>query len=80
MPGVRFAIFSTAWVRACGADGVTVIKSEDLRGALEQAIKNNRPCVIDVHVDANLRPPATGTWQLPPIPFKEPVFGKPWMA
>jgi len=69
-----------AWARACGADGVTVTKSEDLRGALEQAIKNNRPCVIDVHVDANVRPPSTGTWQLPPIPFKEPVFGKPWIA
>ena len=69
-----------AWARAAGADGVTVTKSEDLRDALEQAIKNNRPCVIDVHVDANVRPPSTGTWQLPPIPFKEPVFGKPWVA
>ena len=69
-----------AWARACGADGVTVTKSEDLRGALEQAIRNNRPCVIDVHVDANVRPPSTGTWQLPPTPFKEPVFGKPWIA
>lgn len=69
-----------AWARACGADGVTVTKSSDLHGALEQAIRNNRPCVIDVHVDANVRPPSTGTWQLPPIPFKEPVFGKPWVA
>jgi acetolactate synthase I/II/III large subunit len=69
-----------AWAHACGADGVTVTKSEDLRGALEQAIRNNRPCVIDVHVDANVRPPSTGTWQLPPIPYKEPIFGKPWIA
>ena len=69
-----------AWARACGADGVTVTRSEDLRGALAQAIKANRPCVLDVHVDANVRPPSTGTWQLPPIPFKEPAFGKPWIA
>ena len=69
-----------AWARACGADGVTVTKSEDLRGALEQAIRNNRPCVLDVHVDADVRPPSTGTWQLPPIPYKEPLFGKPWVA
>ena len=69
-----------AWARACGADGVTVTKSEDLRGALEQAIRNNRPCVLDVHVDADVRPPSTGTWQLPPIPYKEPIFGKPWIA
>lgn len=69
-----------AWARAAGADGVTVTRSEDLRGALDQAIRNNRPCVIDVHVDANVRPPSTGTWQLPPIPYKEPLFGKPWVA
>jgi len=50
------------------------------RSALEQAIKNNRPSFIDVHVKANVRPPSTGTWQLPPIPDREPVFGKPWIA
>jgi acetolactate synthase-1/2/3 large subunit len=69
-----------AWARACGADGVTVTKSEDLAGALQQAIRNKRPCVLDVHVDAEVRPPSTGTWQLPPTPFKEPQFGKPWVA
>lgn len=69
-----------AWARACGADGVTVTKSEDLRGALEQAIKNRRPCVLDVHVDDKVKPPSTGTWQLPPTPYKEPLFGKPWVA
>jgi len=69
-----------AMARACGADGVTVKKSEDLRGALEQAIRNNRPCVLDVHVDDKVKPPSTGTWQLPPTPFKEPQFGKPWVA
>jgi acetolactate synthase I/II/III large subunit len=69
-----------AWARACGADGVTVTKSEDLAGALQQAIKNQRPCVLDVHVDAEVRPPSTGTWQLPPTPYKEPAFGKPWVA
>lgn len=69
-----------AWARACGADGITVTKSEDLRGAIELAVKNRRPCVIDVHVDADVRPPSTGTWQLPPIPYKEPIFGKPHRA
>jgi acetolactate synthase-1/2/3 large subunit len=69
-----------AWARACGADGVTITKSEDLAGALQQAIRNKRPCVLDVHVDAEVRPPSTGTWQLPPTPFKEPAFGKPWVA
>jgi acetolactate synthase-1/2/3 large subunit len=31
--------------------------------------------VLDVHVDAEVRPPSTGAWQLPPTPHKEPVFG-----
>jgi acetolactate synthase-1/2/3 large subunit len=69
-----------AWARACGADGVTITRSEDLAGALQQAIRNKRPCVLDVHVDAEVRPPSTGTWQLPPTPFGEPAFGKPWVA
>jgi acetolactate synthase-1/2/3 large subunit len=69
-----------AWARACGADGVTITKSEDLAAALQQAIRNKRPCVLDVHVDAEVRPPSTGTWQLPPTPYKEPAFGKPWVA
>ena len=67
-----------AWARAAGADGITVSKSEDFKGALEHAIAANKPYLIDVHVDANVRPPATGTWALPPIPHKEPVFGEPY--
>jgi acetolactate synthase-1/2/3 large subunit len=69
-----------AWARACGADGMTVKKPADLRAAIQQALKNRRPCVIDVHVDANIRPPSTGTWQLPPLKGAEPVFGKPYVA
>lgn len=69
-----------AWARACGADGMTVKRPQELAGAIELALKNRRPCVIDVHVDANVRPPSTGTWQLPPIPYKEPIFGKPHVA
>ena len=67
-----------AWARAAGVDGVTVSKSEDFKGALEHAVAANKPYLIDVHVDANIRPPATGTWALPPIPHKEPVFGEPY--
>ncbi|HUC62227.1 MAG TPA: thiamine pyrophosphate-binding protein [Alphaproteobacteria bacterium] len=64
-----------AWARACGVEGLTVTKSQDFKGALEHAIKLGKPCLLDVHVDANVRPPATGTWALPPTPYKEPVFG-----
>lgn len=75
--GERYNPDFAAWARACGADGITVTRSEDLAGAVETALRNRRPCVIDLHVDADVRPPSTGTWSLPPIPFKEPAFGKP---
>ena len=65
-----------AWARAAGAEGLTVTKSQDFAGALEHAVKSNKPFLLDVHVDAEVRPPATGAWQLPPTPYKEPVFGE----
>jgi acetolactate synthase-1/2/3 large subunit len=65
-----------AWARAAGVEGLTVTKSQDFKGALEHAVKLGEPCLIDVHVDANIRPPGTGAWALPPIPHMEPVFGK----
>ena len=66
-----------AWARACGVEGTTVTRSEDFKGALETAVKSNKPALIDVHVSAEVKPPATGAWALPPIPHKEPVFGAP---
>ncbi len=66
----------TAWAKASGVDALTVSKSEDFRGALDHAIKANKPFLLDVHVDAEVRPPSTGAWQLPPTPYKEPVFGQ----
>jgi acetolactate synthase-1/2/3 large subunit len=65
-----------AWARATGVEALTVTKSEDFRGALEHAVKANKPFVIDAHVDADVRPPSTGAWELPPTPHKEPVFGQ----
>jgi len=67
-----------ALARACGAEGYTVTRSEEFSGVLEHAVNLGKPCLIDVHVDANIRPPATGTWALPPIPHNEPVFGAAW--
>jgi acetolactate synthase-1/2/3 large subunit len=65
-----------AWARAAGVEGLTVTQSRDFKGALEHAVKLGKPCLIDVHVDANIRPPGTGAWALPPIPHMEPIFGK----
>jgi acetolactate synthase I/II/III large subunit len=65
-----------ALARACGADGIRVERPGDLEGALEHALKAGGPFVLDVHVDRDIRPPSVGTWQLPPTPYGEPVFGK----
>jgi acetolactate synthase-1/2/3 large subunit len=65
-----------ALARACGADGIRVERPGDLAGALEHAIKANAPFVLDVHVDRDIRPPGVGTWELPPLPYGEPAFGK----
>jgi acetolactate synthase-1/2/3 large subunit len=68
-----------AWARAAGVAGFTVTKSEEFKGALDHAVKLGKPCLIDVHVDANIRPPGTGAWALPPIPAKEPIFGSKYV-
>jgi len=68
-----------AWARAAGAAGGPGAKSEDFKGALEHAVAAGKPYLIDVHVDAEVRPPATGTWALPPLPHKEPIFGAPFV-
>ncbi len=68
-----------AWARAAGVEAMTITKSEDFRGALEHAIKANKPFLLDVHVDAEIKPPSTGTWQLPPTPYREPAFGERWL-
>ena len=62
--------------RGPSSSSVTVSRSQDFKGALEHAVKSNKPFLLDVHVDAEVRPPATGAWQLPPTPYNEPVFGE----
>jgi acetolactate synthase-1/2/3 large subunit len=68
-----------AWAKATGVEALTIARSQDFKGALEHAIKANKPFVLDVHVDAEVRPPSTGAWELPPTPYKEPVFGQRWI-
>jgi len=67
------------WAKAAGVEAMTVSKSQDFKGALEHAVKANKPFLLDVHVDAEVKPPSTGTWELPPTPYREPAFGKRWL-
>ncbi|MBI5628496.1 MAG: thiamine pyrophosphate-binding protein, partial [Candidatus Rokubacteria bacterium] len=64
-----------ALARACGVDGIRVETAADLAPAIEHAIKAGAPFVLDVHVDRDIKPPAVGTWALPPLPHGEPAFG-----
>ncbi|NQW01782.1 MAG: thiamine pyrophosphate-binding protein [Rhodospirillales bacterium] len=66
------------WAKAAGVASYTVTRSQDFADVLKQAVQLNKPALIDVHVDADIRPPGTGAWSLPPIPPKEPIFGGPW--
>ena len=66
-----------AMARSYGVEGIAVKHSDQLGDALRHAVSLGKPCVLDVHVDDKVKPPGTGTWQLPPTPFKEPAFGKP---
>jgi acetolactate synthase-1/2/3 large subunit len=65
-----------ALARAHGVWGARITHADELADALETAIRLGKPAVLDVHVDAEIRPPATGAWALPPTPHKEPVFGR----
>ena len=61
--------------RSMGAEGFIAEKPADLAGQLEAAIASNRPTVLDVRVDPDVRPLATGSWDLPPLSPPLPNFG-----
>ena len=59
-----------------GAGLESLRKPADLAGQLETAIASNRPTVLDVRVDPDIRPLATGQLgDLPPLPPPTPNFG-----
>jgi acetolactate synthase-1/2/3 large subunit len=60
--------------RSMGADGVTVERPQDLREHLADAVRSGRPTLLDVRVDALVSPPATGSWDLPPLPAPNPNY------
>jgi acetolactate synthase-1/2/3 large subunit len=65
-----------AMARSMGGEGITVTKAQDICGAVENAIKSEKPTVIDVKIDRDIAVPLTTTWQMPPIPPALPTFGK----
>lgn len=63
--------------RSMGASGVTVERPRDLREQVAAAIAARQPTVLDVRVDADVLPPATGSWDLPPLAAPLPNYGWP---
>lgn len=64
-----------ALARSMGAVGMTVTRPGELKEKFAAALECGRPCVVDVRVDADVRAPATGSWDLPPLPAPLPNFG-----
>jgi acetolactate synthase-1/2/3 large subunit len=62
--------------RSFGVESARVERAGDLEGVLEAAIKVNRPYLVEVPVDRDIRPVGTGTWALPPLAHAEPNFRK----
>jgi acetolactate synthase I/II/III large subunit len=73
--GKLFSADYAMMARSMGAEGQTVERPADLAPQLEAAIRSGRPTVLDVTIDRETRPLATGSWDLPPIPHPLPNFG-----
>jgi acetolactate synthase-1/2/3 large subunit len=65
-----------ALARSMGVEGTRVERPGDIEGAVDMAIKSNKPYLVEVVVDREIRPVGTGTWVLPPLPHPEPNFLK----
>ncbi|GIK80271.1 MAG: hypothetical protein BroJett024_13760 [Alphaproteobacteria bacterium] len=58
-----------------GANGVVVEEPRDFAEQLEQAIRSERPTVLDVRMDREAKVTVTGSWELPPLPPFKPSLG-----
>jgi len=73
--GKLFTADYAMMARSMGAVGETVEKPGHLAPQIEAAISSGRPTVLDIRIDREARPLATGSWDLPPIPHPMPNFG-----
>jgi len=73
--GALYSADYAMMARSMGAAGQIVERPADLAPQLEAAIASNKPTVLDVRIDRDVRPLASGSWDLPPIPHPMPNFG-----
>jgi acetolactate synthase-1/2/3 large subunit len=62
--------------RAFGVESARPESASDLEDVIETALKANKPYLVEVEVDREIRPVSTGSWELPPLPHPEPNFLK----
>ncbi|MFL1464074.1 thiamine pyrophosphate-binding protein [Roseococcus sp. DSY-14] len=62
--------------RSFGVPSHRVTHAGEVEDAIQTAIKANRPYLVEVPVDRDIRPIGTGSWDLPPLPPPEPNFLK----
>jgi acetolactate synthase I/II/III large subunit len=62
--------------KSFGVASHTVTRADEVEDALTAAIAANKPYLIEVPVDREVRPIGTGSWDLPPLPQPEPNFLK----
>ncbi len=60
--------------KAFGVDSIKITAADQVEDALKEAVDANRPYLIEVPVDRDIRPVGTGSWELPPIPHSEPDY------
>ena len=63
-----------ALAKSFGVASHTVTHAGEVEDAITTAIAANRPYLIEVPVDREIRPIGTGSWGLPPLPQPEPNF------
>ena len=77
--GERYNPDFSMMAKAAGCEGITVTHNKDFAGALEHAISLGKPCLINAHVDSDIRPVPTGASQYPPLPEAMPMYGERYL-
>ena len=73
--GKLFTADYALMAKSMGAEGFRVERAADLASQLEAAIASEKPTVLDVRIEREVRPISTGSWDLPPKPHPLPGFG-----
>jgi acetolactate synthase-1/2/3 large subunit len=73
--GELYSTDISAIARGMGADGARIDSPDEVADAVADAIKSDRPTVLDVRVDAAVAAPSTGSWDLPPLAGPVPDYG-----